>query len=1100
MQCMATVIGLSVLSVGSCLEYLGDFEADANTLVSSEESDTRPYILNTRTLIEIHGIMMDAGATASPTTGPALLAWVSLLQMIRTRSANKELVRHDQFSEFDDRSSGLRRQYSNDGSDQFKPDAYQVVINDVMDSSEDDPVEYLGLIAVNQCHVFETLSSIALRLGGISRALFSTIVSARVRIIILELLRFSSAVGYIPEVVEANISALTGGQTYWDIIETPDLQVANDPLASFWRDEELVNMFLHAARLRYPYESLPYLRLVRAIAACSNCLDGDGHIPVVQFLKKIPTFTHELPAGFVSYETAQEEDNNNNIRLTESVPLFQRRPRGRGLQGRSAEVLRLDEDLIIGAGSNGRIISESGPRIVFWFHDYSGLKYLGKLVETFLTAGDEIDATTGEAADRESVTEIIDIFATLIFNIFKTSDTTSREEEYSDQFLEVASSGLSRNRDITAVIFEIFEEELQRRSTAAGSDLPLDVLVSCVHFIHAVLLLSPSRVWPLLARSGLLDISGGSGGRLFSIVENLEMVSGRYDLLISCCHLFEALVEDSVSNALLRRQRKSSHMQQAPRSRFAPRTGDEEEHGTGVSEQVHSKVLLSLTRYLIDALDSSCTWKFVEQTDRRRITTIIVRIFDNVLHYSYGLAGSSLNPKRTGATHNNPVQPASNAQSSVESDLLEALLPAASHVADSFLSTSSGTLRFQPLLRALYEGLLAPETPAPSSNENRLWTGQVQAVLSFSEVVLRVGILLERPISQLEIQLFRSAPILARLYASHDSYKDSVIALFEALVVSSGSAGPEPPSLLGHLGARTAKNFIHILSDFDKPLSAEKTVNAIWHFFSMVVSNRQQWFANYLLTGKTPKDALENRCNTKVLSALDNPPLTTALDAIIKLKDIPRTRAVSSLQFVACAQNFWPWTVHDSGKQADFVKATLNFISTLPPIQPYSKADEELEASYQTRIAAYVAQILAMYLFHSRHTRSTSIVKDLVPNLAYYARFAMTATSYNQGTENILNRNFVKNDVSAPYVFKRSTLKSQHYGEEYFYHVRLADKMLSWLRSWNGANDTGGFRHDLIRANAKLSLVDAQIVSASESCLEEANTARPSLVIGSISP
>ena len=1040
MSYIAAVISLSILSVGSCLEYLNDSEADV--VVSSGDPNGTPYILNTSTITEIHTIMMEAAARASQTGGPAVLAWVSILQVIRSRISDNETTRQRLMDGFDDGYNRFDRRSSSDTELTLAPDVYQVVIDDIMDSTEEDPIEYLGLSAVNQCHVFETLSRITLRLGDTSSAFFSNVVGARIRIIILDLLRSSTAIGYIPEIVEAVISTLAGGQNYWDLVDAQHLSKEDDPLATFLEDEELVNAFLQASRLRYPYESLPFLKMVRAVAACSTCFGDDGHKTAIRFLETIPTFTYQLPDGFASYETTQEEDNNNNIRLTVPVQLFERRSKRLGLQDRSLAVARQDTNFCIPAGTNGRIINESGPKVVFWFHEYSGMRYLGKLLETFLTAGDEVDSTTGEIADRDSVAEIIEIFATVLLSISHSPEITANEKEHIGQVLEVASSGLSRNRDIITVIFDIFEEELQRQSASLGPEVPLEVLINCVHFIHALILVFPGKVWPLLGRSGLLGVVGG-GGRLPSIVESVELVSGRYDLLLSCSRLFASLVDDFVANAITRRCGKKS----------SARFDDGEERSTGIPDQALSKVVLSFTRYLIDVLESSCTWKFVEQDDRRRLGKTITQSFDKILHYVYGIEASSEDTSK----------------------LISPLLPAASHIIDSFLSTSSGTLRFQPLLRAFYEGIETPELTT-FLNELKLWTTHVRAVLSFSQTVLRVGILLERPFSQLENQLFKASPLIARLYAVNDFYRIKVVGLFEALIVSAASNSSEPPSLLGYLGSLSAKNFIQMLSELDNPLSRDQNIISIWHFMSMVVSNRQQWFANYLLTGKTPKDALK-KISAKDLGALDKPVLNAALDALSNITEIPKNRALAMLEFVALAQNFWPWTVYESEKHSDFIKAVSEYVGTLRPIQPSTRLDDAIGACYQTRIAAYVAEILVMHLFHSRQTRNSSALKALIPNLSYYARFAVAVPQYNTSLHEYLRRNFeVRYPGCSPRDLKRTILEHRHYGRDYFYDISIADKMLSRDQAWTGRKGDG-LKTEFATANVNLSLVDAQIVS-----------------------
>jgi nuclear pore complex protein Nup188 len=499
-------------------------------------------------------------------------------------------------------------------------------------------------------------------------------------------------------------------------------------------------------------------------------------------------------------------------------------------------LVKIDSDFCIAAGTYGRMVSESNPKVAYWFHEYSGFKYLGKLLETYLAAGDQVDATTGDVTDRDSVTEIIALFSILLLSISRSKDQEHSKDE-ALRILEIASSGLGRNRDIITVVFDIFEEELQRQSGYSGSEVPLDLLVSCVQFMYSLTIITPTLVWPLIGRSGLLDNNRGSG-KLPSIVGGIELVSGRYDLLISCARLYEALVEDFAVIAVARRSR----------AKAATRFNSGEAPGTAVPDPVLSKVILSFTRYLLDVLESSCTWKFLELDDCRRLRKIITGTFDKILYYTYGLNDTSHDDSDTVARVPPPrkfklkvslvkqLQPKSSTPK-----MMAALELAALHITDSFLSTSSGTLRIQPLLRAYFDGFDTTSDSIYYVNESQLCVAQVKAVLSFSRTLLRVSTLLGKTTSQLESQLFNASPLLARLFAVNDAYHVSVLGMLEALVTSASTNTTEPPSLVGYLGPWTSMNFLHILSDIDKPLSRNENFVAIMQFVSKVVSGRQQW-------------------------------------------------------------------------------------------------------------------------------------------------------------------------------------------------------------------------------------------------------------------
>ena len=120
--------------------------------------------------------------------------------------------------------------------------AYEETVEKIMHSYRDgeDTIQYLALSAVDRGHVFETLFALASQLGGTSNSHFSPVIGAKMRVALLDLIRSSSDVGYTREVVEATVSALTGGQTYWDLLDSQQLRREDDPVAQFLNDEELV--------------------------------------------------------------------------------------------------------------------------------------------------------------------------------------------------------------------------------------------------------------------------------------------------------------------------------------------------------------------------------------------------------------------------------------------------------------------------------------------------------------------------------------------------------------------------------------------------------------------------------------------------------------------------------------------------------------------------------------------------------------------------------------------------------------------------------------------------------------------------------------------
>ncbi|KAB8304202.1 hypothetical protein EYC80_003620 [Monilinia laxa] len=1038
LQTISAIITVAILNVDNCLISL-ERRLDLRPADLAEDAN-KPWLFNETAIVKIHEILIDAASAKYTTAGPAVLAWSVILKHIKVRVSNQK--RHQ------------RRRYEGLGDDDeesdealpagleaiLAPDAYEDVLEKKIKGT-DELVDYLALSAVNESRVFEVLANISQTLGDNYEAAFMPQVGSSLRIAILELMKASAPeIGYNASTLQTILSIVDGGQQYWDFVDLRNVENEYEPMTYFVTDMDLVRVFWQSASARYPWEASPFQTLVRSLAYLHG-QEETAHDSIFKLLDKRQTFTYPLPYQFADYETIQEEDNNNSIKLTRGLSMFE--PRGRGINrrhlwgnGNQGQALAANGDLRIPAKTTGVMIVENDPKVVHLIHEYRGMRYFGKLLETYLVAGEDYDATTGMEVDSETVADIIGTFATGLLALTRSEKEKGPIQDEATEFFQTASSALSRNRDITLVISAIFEQELQRQSSESSSDASLGILISCVQYLHALLLFSPGRVWTLIGRSGLLSNERGSGGgKLSGIVGRIEVISGRYAFLVSCTRLFEALVNDFVVNTIARNRKTST---------ASARFEEDREHNVRVADKVLSEVLLSFTRYLTEVLESSYTWQFDQPGDQLQLTRTIMSSFHEILRYSFGVQGTPEEPSQSDFVDDteDPAVP-----------IMGALVPAAMHIIDSFLSKSSGPMRFGPILRTFFHGFNTRSTTL-YDNRSRLVAEGVKAALTFSRQLLRISALLEKP-SHLEAQLFTAAPLIARLYAVNDSYRIPVIKLFEAMIVSASSSISEPPSLLGHLGATTSKNFLNVVSDLDTPLTRDENVGSIWHFLSMIMSSRQQWFANYVLTGKTPRDALKKK-KPEVITSSPKPLLLTALNKLSQIGDIPDTEAL--MMFRIC-----------------FINYLSNYIDTLTPIPVSSKSEPAIKSCYQTRIAAYIAEILAMHLFHSRQTGKPSIAKELMPKLNYYYENAGGLPTYNASLHGNLKKNFdAKYSRTSLQSFKKTDLEDRKFGENYFYDLQLLDQMLHSDIVWAGRRGDG-YKFELASANINLSLVDAQV-------------------------
>ncbi|KAI9812889.1 MAG: hypothetical protein M1827_004407 [Pycnora praestabilis] len=1076
LQSMVAVVSLALLKLPHAISHLlNPSDPPSSTLALP---DTAPYILNTTTISEMNVMLIDAAIACTGTASLAVFAWGIILQTLRevalARKEARELRQSqraaDGFTTMDSSETeggdssatenGARRpqhrRHSNGSETSLDASLYEDVLESIMDTTlDEDPIAFLAKSAVNGSRVFQLLASLSTDFCTPFGSEGNGELSLKVRLTLLKLVRFSLEwVDYLPEVVLAALMVLAGGERYWEFVDHRKTPVSIDPIVIFLSDGLLVQKLLQTALSRFPYETLPFLKFCRALAAC-DVADEDGTLYIVQTLQDMGTFTQVLPQGFSGYDAVREDENANYVSLRQDLPIFfEKKGRHSMLPGRSqpgALILAGDknavEGLYIPEGSEGRVISDSRPLVIIWNHQYSALKYLGRLLESALSSSDSMAFTPSAEVDRTVTTEIIGLLTMLLTSIMKAANADigfSQASDAAQRLLEEASYGLERNGDIVSIVFGILEEELQKQQRQSETEASLDLLVNCIQFIHALVSISPARVWPLLARSSLLEIDG-KGGKLAAVIAGTEIVSGHYDFLIGCIRLFEILVEDAIVHSVARKASSKAV------TRFIYPNG----LGSGVPEKIVKNVLLAFERTMVDVFESSPNWRFAILEERLEINMRITNTFNKILCYSYGIDDNS----------------------KANEKILGILTPAAEYLIDVFLSTSSNDLPLHPIFRILCDGVATPNTTL-HLRLLHFWTAQVHAILRFSTTLIRICGLNGSSTSHFETQLFKASPLLARLYVTHESFRSPIVSLFEALVISAGSVEEEPPSLLGHLGQSTARNFLIVLSNLGKPLDDDELDIAIWALLSAVVSNRQQWFAVYLLTGNTPRDSLkkdkESDRNDGTTSTRGKPLLSVALDSLADIQTLDPRRAVAMLEFVSLAKNFWPWAMPDL--RETFLTALVNFVGQLGPTIGQSDLSKTVETCNKINIASLIAEILAMYIHQCRQMGDTSFAKRLIPSLNYFTNNAITVPGYNSSLHGNLRKNFeMKFPQCILYNFKRTQLQQRHYGRDYYYDMEISGKMLEFDQAWAG-NRNQGFSEEFARANVNFSVVEAQIL------------------------
>lgn len=1052
-----------MLNVPQALEELSQ---TSNLAVgASNHTGESSYLLNLGVIVEINDILIEAAKACLRPASPAVLAWSIILQTLRDHALVTKEVREirqsqraaDRYSAAETDGNGTEpfhashtsspslRRRSSTGSDTSQPSGLllEEVLDRLMDTSlDEDPIAYLAKSAVDGSGVFEVITSLSIDFCTPFGSDYQGGAGLKMRLILLDLLRATSEwLEYLPELVLATLAVLTGGEQHFDTVERPMSTRVFEPATIFMNDDLLMQKFFQTALSRFPYEPLPFIQLCRALASPEGHA-GETPSTIGEILSQLGSFTQRLPTGFDAYELVQEEEDANHIKLSSSLGLFQQprdhRSNPTVLEGQNRLALTSSAGpsggFQMSRGTKGRVLSEKKPLVVMWQHDYSGLAYLGRLLQSALIGDELLGYAQGALVTRDVVTAIIGLLKCLLMSACTTSNRLAIRQEAARTILEGASDGLDRSQDIVYVIFEIFEQELQRPQQLSKDLGSTELLANCLQFMHAVLFVRPGQVWAFLGRSGLLGVND-SESKLTAIVSSLEMVTGHYDFLLGCIRLFEGLIEDTVVHSIARKSPPGT----------VTRFESSESTGQGVSDNATKKVLLSFARTMIDVFESIPNWRFFIQEERLEINTRICKAFQNVLCYCYDVDDTP----------------------DISQKLMGNLAPTADILIQTFLSSSSSDLPILPLLHVLFEATMTPNTTL-STRGLRYVTAQVIAAVELSTTLIRIHKLLDQHPARLEGQLFKATPLLAKAYVSHESYKVPIIELFEALVRSAATSDIQPPSLLGHLGPGTARNFLEILSILDQPLGNDDLAIGIWRLLATVVSNRQQWLAIFLLTGDTPRDSLKNKEKVIATSSRQAKPIMfIAMDSLTEIQRLQPERALAMLEFLVLAANFWPWVMTDLQNHPNFLTAISEFIGLRFPQSDFNR----------TRMASFIADILAMNIHHSQQMGDDSSAKSLLPRLGNFIHHATTVPSYNTSLHSNLRKNLESKFPGCTLSrLKRTTIRRPHYGSSYYYDLSVAGKVLAFDNAWAGRKGHG-FAEEFARANVDISALDSQVVS-----------------------
>ncbi|MCJ1462634.1 hypothetical protein MMC07_001236 [Pseudocyphellaria aurata] len=1071
LQSLVTLISLALLNIQRTLNSIN--EISLAVTLPENPSDAVPYITSIGTIAEMNDILLAAGKATLTNASPAIFAWSIILQTIRehallyresreNRQAQRAAERYGALDHSDtdgvERSSARGNRSRQRRSSTSSETSQQIsFLEEVLDSIHDiapthDTIEFLATAAVDKGDVFSVITTLATDYCTTFGSEHDGKSGLKVRRMLLELMQAALQwIEYQPTLILATLAILTGNERYWDTLYRPQDSKDAEPAAFFYNDDSLMQNLYQTALTRFPYEALPFLKLSRALAIYNP--EQDQGLPAIwSIFQKLESLTCVLPIDFAQYhDISNEEDDTSLIQLTGNLSFVSDGSRfsltNSSRPNKPSNFLTKftprSDSQEVPSGTVGRVLSDSKPLIVMWQYDYSPLAYLGKILRCF-SVDASLSTVTLDLSD--TVSEAIGLLTAMISSAVQPSHEThaSNTQDAFQTILQNASVGLEHDQDVISVIFQIFENELHRTKSTSEEERSLDILIQCIQFTHAVLPVMRDRVWSFLGRSSLLGIDG-SQSQLSAIITSIEMVSGHYDFMLGCIKVFEFLIEDVIAHAV------ANKLPTTALKRFA----DTDSLGTGVSSSVMEKVVISFQRILVDVFESAPNWKFIVPEERTEMNTCVCLVFCRLLAYCFHIDG----------------------QSTASQKISRPLVPAADYLLDAFLSTSYSNLTLNPLLRILVEGAATPNSSL-TIRGLRFWTSQVTAAIQFTTSLIRVNGLFKRPRSHLQQELFKATPVLAKVYAAHESYRLPIVELFGELIRSIDNADEQPPSLLGHLGQHTASSFLELLSITDQPFSDIDLSIGIWGLLSAIVSRRQQWFAIFILTGNTPRESFKDSEKTNSLvSQQTEPLLTIALDGLSNIERLEPMNAIAMLEFIASAADYWPWVIHTIEEHPHFLAAMTEYLKfpDLPALSTKPRSSQASADYVRLQTCSVILDVLAMYVNNTHQTGNNKLAKKLLPSLSFFSQHAVSVTGYNASLHRNLRHNFESKfrgcSLSA---FKRTEANKKPLGKLFYYDLEIAEKMLNFDPAWIGKHGQG-FAEEIARANINLSLTESQV-------------------------
>lgn len=1025
-QLSASLVTATLLAPASSITSLATAGSSGSLLRPNESAEV---FFDPLAASELHELIVSLARHNNAHAGPAALSWAVILQQIRSLASQAKEHREThstpravEGTATFDTATGRR------GSSGSSVSLQQSIFEDVWETisnnhptegiEKSDPADQLLDLAVAGCQVFEYIIHLSKHIRQ-----QPAVLSAYKLQTLQELVAVSfTSLGYAPESVSAQLALMSKMPITGPILFDPCLELL--------ANSDLLEGFYDTAASRFPYEALPFLKFSRALARTNVFQEGTHYVEYR--MNNLTTFT-QVANECVDFNTIREDENANLVMLSNTVNMLNLSQSQTLMLEYTTSSQQLNST--IPAETVGQVISESSPPVIRWQHNFSGLAYVGKLLELYHSRLASTALSPLESPE-EVIAEIVSLAATLLHTILNTATTGSvgKAHQHCNRILDDLSSHLNTGTDFSSYVFKILEQELQSFRRRATPTFDTRVLVACLDFAVVFTSIRPSQVWSSINRSSLFG-RHTSSGLMLPLISAVEIPQGNFDFLEKCTQLYQALIESAVTR-------------RHPDTSLGKRSGTETNVNPSVIQRVQGPCIMASTEAMFAVFQQIQGWTFTFRDQFARINSSIAKSFADILCFNFNF-GDSI---KSNLGINNAFSEAANF-------LTSALRPG---LIDGVQS--------KPIVQYLFAAGCGNERTTRQGVGDRL---NLKSMLSLSILLIRFGMLQDLTLSATEMHVFNALPAIARILQFYPSCRPTCLTLMHSTITYVDRH--QPSSLLRQFGSVSCLDFIHLIKHIDQQSHSTRARDEIWRLLSLLVKSTQQWVATLILTGSLPDDPRQHKCRDETSKSLRG---KTFLQTVIeKLGDIDATSpvvAISMLQFVSQAQSCWPWVTDDLGSSNNFFNNLVSYVAKIR-----SPTNDEVQSSLQNAIAVQVTELSTTHLHYSKVNQDQAAIKTFTPLFDWLSLNAIEVSSYKTSLHTNLRKNFpAKYTGLVVSNIRRTGLIERRYGPNFFYDVDFGGRLFAYDPHWNGGqNKTAdqSFSAEFRRANTNLSLVDSEL-------------------------